>query len=142
MHLVSDLNTSFIELLYCLQMVLKLSLWQGLKPGMTYELASPTCRASCFVVNCVIVSLLFKHKLLKNCSRYHTTDENASVTAAKAVLKKYLGVLVFEVLVFVVLVFVVLFFEVLVFVVLVFVILVFVVSVFVILVFEVLDLRS
>ena len=64
------------------------------------------------------------------------------MTAAKAFLKKYLGVLVFEVLVFVVLVFEVLVFVILVFVILVFVILVFVFLVFVILVFEVLDLRS
>ena len=56
-----------------------------------------------------------QNKLLKYCSRYHTKDENASVTAAKAFLKKYLGVLVFEVLVFVVSVFVILVFEVLVF---------------------------
>ena len=44
-------------------------------------------------------------KLLKNCRRYHTVDENASVTGAKAFLEKYLGVSVFEVLVFLISVF-------------------------------------
>ena len=66
-----------------------------------YELASPTgpLASLCHRV------LRAKNKLLKNCSGYHTREENASVTTAKAFLKTIFGDLIFVVLVFVVLVF-------------------------------------
>ena len=54
-----------------------------------YELASPTgpLASLCYRV---------RNKLLKNCSGYHTMEENTSVTAAKAFLKSQFGGLSFR----------------------------------------------
>ena len=89
--------------------------------------------------NCLtVVHLYFQDFWMQSSSNFSRRNNGYETNKNKAFLKKYLGILVFEVLVFEVLVFEVLAFEVLVFEVLVFEVLVLEVLAFEVLVFEVL----